>query len=154
MSFDLAVFFNTLDSPKEIILPVLHELGETGPEDDSGYWFTAIDDSSLHFRIVEIVDPEQPGHSLGFKWRFDVYANSGCSPTARWAQFSVLYLCLALLDGSAAHDPQSDQTFTSPENFREHASRCISRWPGLARKLRRLDLMTVDSKLVLDRPAE
>ena len=34
MSFDLAVFFNASGSPKEIILPLLHELGETGPEDE------------------------------------------------------------------------------------------------------------------------
>ena len=154
MSFDLAVFFNTSDSPKEIILPLLRELGETGPEDDSGYWSTVIDDSSLHFRIAEVVGPDQRGQSLGFKWCFYVYANSGCTPTARWAQFSVLYRCLAFLNGSVAYDPQSDRIFTSPEIFWEFASRCIPRWPGLPRKLSRLGLMTDDGKLVLDRPAE
>ena len=154
MSFDLAVFFNTSESPKEIILPILRELGETGPEDDGGYWFTAIDESSLHYRIVEITHSNQHGHSLGFKWCFYVYANSGCTPAARWAQFSVLYRCLAFLQNCAAHDPQSDQTFTSPEIYWEFASRCISRWTGLPRKLRKLGLMTDDSKLVLDRPSE
>lgn len=154
MSFDLAVFFNTSDSPKEIILPVLRELGDTGPEDHSGYWFTTIDDSSLHFRIVEITHQNQHGHSLGFKWCLYVYANSGCTPITRWAQFSVLYRCLAFFPDSAAHDPQSDQTFTSPELYWQFASRCVSKWPGLPRKLSRLGLMTDDGNLVLDRPPE
>ena len=154
MSFDLAVFFNTTESPKETVLPLLHEFGETGPRDDKGHWFLAIDDSSLHFRINEIKGPNQHGHSLGFKWCLYAYANSGCTPTTRWAQFSVLYRCLAFLPDTAAFDPQSEQIFKSTEQYLNFPSRCITRWPGLASKLRKLGLMDENEKLVLDRPTK
>ena len=152
MSFDLDVFFKQSRSPKDILVPILRELGDTGIEDDDGYWFTKIDKSSLHFRIKELIHPDQPGHSLGFKWCLHVYTNSGCTPTARWAQFSVLYRCLAFLPETAAHNPQSGQIFTSPDSYWEFASHCVSQWPGLPRKLKRLGLMSNNGKLALDRP--
>lgn len=160
MSYDLAVFFAANDFPFQTWLSVIGEIGvthdDTRPEDEPHlglrHWRTSVDDSSVFTTLYTLEHPDFYGVADTFRWRLGVYANSGCSPAARWAQFSIPYRCISFMELAIAYDPQSGTVFDSPDAYWDFASKAIARWPALARKLRRAGLMTDAGILALDRP--
>jgi hypothetical protein len=160
MSYDLAVLFAVDEFPLEQWLSLSAEIGETAdltrPNDDPRlglqHWRTTVDVSAVFATLYTLNHPNVYGVSEAFRWRLGVYANSGCSAAARWAQFSIPHRCISLFDSALAYDPQSDTTFDSPDEYWVFASNAVTRWPGLPRELRRLGLLDENGCLAIDRP--
>ena len=144
VSFDLHVYISSTDFPERDFLSLAAELGETSEceRDHCGRRFRSIIDESAVFFAVNELAPESFGFAQGFKWRIGVYANSGCSPRARWAQFAVLFRSLTLIRDSVPYDPQSDRFFDDADEFVEFSRNRFPRWPKLVAQLRRLELLT------------
>ena len=149
MSFDLNVFLTSVTFPESDFLSLLAELGETTEEETDSFgrhWCTHIDESSIFCSARELTSDDGVGYQHGYKWRVGVYANSGCTPRARWAQFALPFRWLILASDATAYDPQSGVFFNDADLFLEFAQKTFPRWPKLPRLLRRLDLVSVDGQ--------
>ncbi len=160
MSYDLNVLVCMDEFPLDTLLSVLSEVGRTterpgehslGSDNVVHEWVTRLDESSLFITLYQLDRPNELGLPANYRWRIGISANSGCTPLARWAQFYAAYSCITVLEGAVALDPQTGAFFDSPTTYWEFASRAITRWPGLPRKLRRLGLMSDCGMLKTDR---
>jgi len=148
MSFYLHVYIRSSDFPESDFLSLASDLGETNECDQDRFgrhWRSIIDESAIWFNVNRLMSGSF-GSDYGFQWRIRVYANSGCSPRARWAQFAVLFRSLTLIPDSLAYDPQSGRFYDDANEFVEFARNILPRWPKLVQQLRHLDLLTADGK--------
>lgn len=158
MSYDLRIYLSSETFPVAEWVALLSSFGETEeqPPDGSGrHWATKLDESCVFTTVRKVTSNFHPfdhdvmGFVRGYKWFLGVYANSGCTPTARWAQFAIPYRCLQELPTAVALDPQTDSFFEIPDEFREFASRTIKQWRGLPQELEQLGLLSSESGLQL-----
>ncbi|SMP54784.1 hypothetical protein SAMN06265222_104294 [Neorhodopirellula lusitana] len=147
MSYDLDVFLTSDVFPEAAFTALLSDLGVTR-EDESDrfgrHWTTTIEPSAVFTSVRELSGEHLFGYERGYKWSIGVYANSGCPPQTRWAQFAIPFRCLTLLTGAIAYDPQTGAFFDDPISYRNFAGVAIPRWSGLPRQMRHLGVMSDD----------
>lgn len=147
MSYDLDLFLASDAFPEVEFVTLLSTFGPTSEDraDRFGrHWTTIVDPSALFTSVRELSGEHLFGCERGYKWSIGVYANSGCPPQTRWAQFAVPFRCIELLPDAIAYDPQTGVYFDDAMSFRDFARAAIPRWPRLPRQLRRLGLMSDD----------
>ena len=145
MSFDLNVLLCSAEFPESDNWSLLSDFGETTEQETDMFGrhsTTHIDESSIFCSVRELTEEDGIGFQHNFKWRVGVFANTGCTPRARWAQFALPFRWLVLSSNATAYDPQSGTFISDADLFLEFAQKTFQRWPQLPRQLRGLELVS------------